>query len=307
MRLYIAGIGGMVGSALATEAHRQGIEVIGKSSQILDLTDRSLVFKELVEVKPDALIICAAKVGGIGANSKFPVDFLSMNLQIQTNLLDAAHFADINRVLFLGSSCIYPKFAPQPIRESALLTGLLEPTNEAYAIAKIAGLKLVQAYRQQFEREWISAMPTNLYGPKDNFDVRNAHVLPALINRIDSGKRHGQSAITIWGDGSALREFLHVEDLARACLLLMREYNDDIPINIGSGQEISIHNLAELVATIIGYEGQFEYDANRPNGTPRKLLDSSLLSTKGWEPQISLQDGIASTYDWYLENYKGVA
>jgi GDP-L-fucose synthase len=307
MRLYIAGIGGMVGSALAAEACRQGFDVIGKSSQLLDITNRSLVFKELAEVKPDALIICAARVGGIQANSKFPVDFLSTNLQIQTNLLDAAHLADIERVLFLGSSCIYPKFAPQPIRESALLTGILEPTNEAYAIAKIAGLKLIQAYRRQYGREWISAMPTNLYGPKDDFDLENAHVLPALINRIDSAKRHNQSAITIWGDGSPLREFLHVEDLARACLLLLSDYNDETPINIGSGQEISIQNLAELVASIIRYQGRFEYDQSRPNGTPRKLLDSSLLSKMGWAPQISLHDGITSTYSWYQENYKGVS
>jgi len=297
----------MVGSALAAEACRQGFDVIGKSSQLLDITNRSLVFKELAEVKPDALIICAARVGGIQANSKFPVDFLSTNLQIQTNLLDAAHLADIERVLFLGSSCIYPKFAPQPIRESALLTGILEPTNEAYAIAKIAGLKLIQAYRRQYGREWISAMPTNLYGPKDDFDLENAHVLPALINRIDSAKRHNQSAITIWGDGSPLREFLHVEDLARACLLLLSDYNDETPINIGSGQEISIQNLAELVASIIRYQGRFEYDQSRPNGTPRKLLDSSLLSKMGWAPQISLHDGITSTYSWYQENYKGVS
>jgi len=304
MRLYIAGITGMVGSALAFEAQKQGFEVIGKSSQELDFTNRSLTFREINEERPDALIIAAAKVGGIGANELFPVDFLSVNLQIQTNLLDAAHSANIQKVLFLGSSCIYPKFAPQPLQESSLLTGLLEPTNEPYALAKIAGLKLVQAYRKQFARTWISAMPTNLYGPRDNFDFESAHVLPALINRFNAAKEENHSSIKIWGDGSPLREFLHVDDLAKACLLLLQEYDDEVPINVGSGQEISIKNLAQLVAQIIGYKGQIEYDISHPNGTPRKYLDSTKISALGWSPTVNLQNGIATTYQWFLANRK---
>ena len=304
MRLYIAGITGMVGSALAYEAQNQGFEVIGKSSQEIDFTNRSLAFKEINEERPDALIIAAAKVGGIGANQLFPVDFLSANLQIQTNLLDAAHSANIQKVLFLGSSCIYPKFAPQPLQESSLLTGLLEPTNEAYALAKIAGLKLVQAYRKQFARRWISAMPTNLYGPRDNFHIEGAHVLPALINKFSTANEESYSSVKIWGDGSPLREFLHVADLAKACLLLLQEYDDEVPINIGSGQEISIKDLAQLIAQIIGYKGQIEYDMSHPNGTPRKYLDSSKISALGWSPKVNLQDGIASTYEWFLANRK---
>ena len=260
------------------------------------------MFKEFSEVLPDALIICAAKVGGIGANFAFPVDFLSVNLQIQTNLLDAAHSAGINRVLFLGSSCIYPKYAPQPIIEASLLTGPLEPTNESYAIAKIAGLKLVQAYRQQYGKNWISAMPTNLYGPRDNFDLNNAHVLPALINRMHFAKNQNLPSITLWGDGTALREFLHVQDLARACLLLLNGYDSAVPINIGSGHEISILNLAKLIAEVVGYRGIILFENNEMNGTPRKLLDSTILLNKGWKPRVALREGVASTYEWFLEN-----
>jgi len=305
MRLYIAGIGGMVGSALATEALKHGVDVVGKSSKALDLTDRASVFKELSEVLPDALIISAAKVGGIGANFAYPVDFLSVNLQIQTNLLDAAHAANVNRVLFLGSSCIYPKYASQPIAESSLLTGPLESTNEAYAIAKIAGLKLVQAYRQQFGKSWISAMPTNLYGPRDNFDLENAHVLPALINRMHFAKVQNHQSVSLWGDGTALREFLHVQDLARACMLLLNDYDSDIPINIGSGNEISIHNLAKQIAQVVGYKGEVTFEDSKLNGTPRKFLNSTMILNKGWKPQISLHEGIRTTYAWFLENYMG--
>ena len=303
MRLYIAGINGMVGSALAHEAKAQGFEVIGKSSKELDLTDRKVVFEEIQSNKPDALIIAAAKVGGIGANSTMPVDFLSINLQIQTNLLDAAHKANINKVLFLGSSCIYPKFTPQPITESALLTGELEPTNESYAIAKIAGLKLVEAYRRQFGHHWISAMPTNLFGPKDNFDLETAHVLPALIHRFHDAKVCNASRVEIWGDGSPLREFLYVGDLARACLVLLNRYDDAVAINIGSGQEISIEQLAKLISKVVDYSGEIVFNESRPNGTPRKLLDSSKIAQLGWSPQVKLEDGIVSTYDWFLEHY----
>lgn len=303
MRLYIAGINGMVGSAIAFEANAQGFEVIGKSSKELDLTDRKVVFEEIQSSKPDALMIAAAKVGGIGANSGMPVDFLSVNLQIQTNLLDAAHKASINRVLFLGSSCIYPKFAPQPITESALLTGELEPTNEAYAIAKIAGLKLVEAYRRQFGHHWISAMPTNLFGPKDNFDLETAHVLPALIHRFHNAKVINANKVEIWGDGSPLREFLYAGDLARACLVLLNRYDDSEAINIGSGQEISIEKLAKLISKVVNYSGEIVFNESRPNGTPRKLLDSSKIAQLGWSPQVKLEDGIVSTYAWYLEHY----
>ena len=302
MRIYIAGINGMVGSAIAEEAIKQGHEVIGKSSKDLDLTQRELVFAELMSEKPDALIIAAAKVGGIGANSAFPVDFLSVNLQIQTNLLDAAHAANIEKVLFLGSSCIYPKFAPQPIPESALLTGELEPTNEAYALAKIAGLKLVEAYRKQYGHKWISAMPTNLYGPRDNFDLETAHVLPALIHRFHNAKVKEISEVTIWGDGTPLREFLHVEDLASACLMLLDKYDGSIATNIGCGQESSIFELAQSIATVVGFEGAIVFDKTKPNGTPRKLLDSHFLNNLGWKSQIDLKDGLTSTYAWFLNN-----
>lgn len=293
----------MVGSAIALEAKINGHEVLGKSSKELDLTDRPAVFRELNEINPDSLIIAAAKVGGIEANSSIPVDFLSINLQIQTNLLDAAHAANVTRVLFLGSSCIYPKLAPQPIRESALLTGELEPTNEPYAIAKIAGLKLVEAYRRQFGHQWISAMPTNLYGPRDNFDLQTAHVLPALVHRFHNAKVGGAKEVEIWGDGSPLREFLHVEDLARACLMLLNDYDDSVAINVGSGQEISIGNLATLISKIVGFTGAITFNTDRPNGAPRKLLDCTRITELGWNPRIGLEDGIAATYDWFLANH----
>jgi GDP-L-fucose synthase len=302
MRLYIAGINGMVGSAITEEAKKQGHETLGKSSKELDLTNREAVFAEMKSVKPDALVIAAAKVGGIGANSTFPVDFLSVNLQIQSNLLDAAHAADIERVLFLGSSCIYPKFAPQPITESALLTGELEPTNEPYAIAKIAGLKLVEAYRKQYGHKWISAMPTNLYGPRDNFDLESAHVLPALIHRFHNAKVKNLAEVAIWGDGTPLREFLHVEDLASACLMLLKEYDGSVAINIGSGQETSILDLAQSVSQVVGFEGTIKFDKTKPNGTPRKLLDTHFLNNLGWKAQIDLKNGLASTYAWFLNN-----
>lgn len=305
MRLYIAGINGMVGSAIAIEARSQGFQVQGKPSKELDFTDREAVFTELQISKPDVLVIAAAKVGGIGANSARPVDFLSTNLQIQTNLLDAAHAANIKKVLFLGSSCIYPKFAPQPIPESALLTGELEPTNEPYAIAKIAGLKLVDGYRRQYGHHWISAMPTNLYGPRDNFEFESAHVLPALIHRFHAAKVQGSNNVSIWGDGTPLREFLFVEDLARACLMLIDKYDQSVAINIGSGQEISILNLAALIAKVVGFHGEITFDPSRPNGTPRKLLDSTRIRQLGWQPQVSLEVGVALTYDWFIANHKG--
>jgi GDP-L-fucose synthase len=302
MRLYIAGINGMVGSAIAEEAKKKGHEVLGKSSKELDLTNREAVFAEMKSVKPDALVIAAAKVGGIGANSNFPVDFLSVNLQIQTNLLDAAHTANIERVLFLGSSCIYPKFAPQPIPESALLTGELEPTNEPYAIAKIAGLKLVEAYRKQYGHKWISAMPTNLYGPRDNFDLESAHVLPALIHKFHNAKVHNLPEVAIWGDGTPLREFLHVEDLASACLMLLKEYDGSVAINVGSGEEVTILELAKSISKVVGYEGEISFDSAKPKGTPRKLISTRKLNNLGWKSRIDLKSGVTSTYDWFLNN-----
>jgi GDP-L-fucose synthase len=294
----------MVGSAIAIEARAQNHQVLGKSSRELDLTNREGVFQDLILTKPDCLIIAAAKVGGIGANSSMPVDFLSINLQIQTNLIDAAHSAGVERVLFLGSSCIYPKLAWQPINESALLTGELEPTNEPYAIAKIAGLKLIEAYRAQFGHRWISAMPTNLYGPRDNFDLETAHVLPALIHRIHNAKITNSPEVIIWGDGTPLREFLHVEDLARALLMLLDDYDDAAAINIGSGEEISVAKLAVLVSKIIGFTGNIALNSDRPNGVPRKLLDCERISRLGWEPRISLEKGISLTYDWFLKNHQ---
>jgi GDP-L-fucose synthase len=302
MSIYIAGIRGMVGSSIADAARKKGLNVLGKSSKELDLTNRGAVFDEMKKLKPGALVIAAAKVGGIGANSKSPVDFLSVNLQIQTNLLDAAHIAGIERVLFLGSSCIYPKFAQQPIPESALLTGVLEPSNEPYALAKIAGLKLVDAYRKQYGHKWISAMPTNLYGPRDNFDVESAHVLPALIHRFHHAKIAKLQEVTIWGDGTPLREFLHVDDLASACLMLLDKYDDSVAINVGSGEELTIYGLAQKIAKIVGFEGQIVFDKTKPNGTPRKLLDLEVINNLGWKSQIDLKSGLVSTYDWFLNN-----
>ena len=292
----------MVGSAIAIEAKSQGYDVTGKSSRDLDLTNRKSVFDEMSQIRPDILVIAAAKVGGIGANSNLPVDFLSVNLQIQTNLLDAAHHYEIERVLFLGSSCIYPRLAAQPIAESSLLTGELEPTNESYAIAKIAGLKLVEAYRRQFGHRWISAMPTNLYGPRDNFNVETAHVLPALIHRFHIANLADAKSVDIWGDGSPLREFLHVEDLARACLILLTSYDEPTPINVGSGDEVSIQDLARLISNTVGYGGEITFNNSKPNGTPRKFLDSTRMRELGWRPQYNLKTGIASTYDWFVAN-----
>jgi GDP-L-fucose synthase len=301
VKLYIAGINGMVGSAVAKLARSQSIEVEGKSSRELDLTERFLVYKELKNIRPDVLVISAAKVGGIKQNVTFPVDFLSENLQIQTNLLDAAHEAGVKRVLFLGSSCIYPKFAQQPIKEEFLLSGPLEPTNAAYAIAKIAGIKLVESYRKQYKHSWISIMPTNLYGPGDNFDSESAHVLPALINKFHKAKVENHPKVSLWGDGSALREFLYVDDLAEAILLLLAQYDCSAPINVGSGQEISIRDLAAVVSATVGYSGGIEFGENTLNGTPRKLLDSSKIASLGWIPKTSLTRGVEQTYSWFVK------
>lgn len=275
---------------------------MGATRQELDLLDRKEVFDFVSKANPDAIIIAAAKVGGILANKTFPVEFLSENLQIETNLIDAAHAARTPKLLFLGSSCIYPKLAPQPLKEEYLLTGPLEETNEPYALAKIAGLKLVQAYRRQHKLHWISAMPTNLYGPGDNFSPEGSHVLPALIRRFHEAKLSGASSVTVWGSGKPLREFLHVDDLAAACLVLLDRYDHEVAINVGSGQEVSIAELAKLVSEVIGYSGEIKFDSSKPDGTPRKLLENSRLSALGWAPKVSLREGIETTYKWFLSN-----
>jgi GDP-L-fucose synthase len=302
MKIYVAGHRGLVGSAIGRQIEAQGKHTwIGKTRQELDLLDRDSVFEFLAQEKPDAVIIAAAKVGGIHANSTFPVEFLSENLQIETNLMDAAHEANIDRLLFLGSSCVYPKFAEQPIKEEALLTGPLEPTNEAYALAKISGLKLVQAYRRQYGHRWISAMPTNIYGPGDNFDLDNSHVLPALIRKFYDAKTSGAKSVTLWGTGAPRREFLHADDLASACLFLLENYDDEVAINVGVGQDITIKELAELVRGVVSFKGAIEWDSSKPDGTPKKLLDISRVSNLGWSSEVHLLAGITQTYEWFVE------
>jgi len=305
MKIYVAGHRGLVGSAIIRAVEAEGEHIwIGRTRSELDLLDRKAVFEFVSSEKPDAIVIAAAKVGGIHANNTYPVQFLSENIQIETNLMDAAHAAGIEKLLFLGSSCVYPKLAQQPIKEEYLLTGELENTNEAYAIAKISGLKLVQAYRKQYGLKWVSAMPTNMYGPGDNFDLENSHVLPALIRKFDDAKNSGAPTVTLWGSGSPRREFLHADDLGRACVYLLKNYNADVAINVGVGEDVSIKELAELIKETVGFCGSIEWDSSRPDGTPRKLLDVSRISQLGWKSQISLKDGIASTYEWYKTNHK---
>lgn len=297
----MAGHRGLVGSAIVRQIDKEKKHTwIGKTRSELDLLDRAAVFDFLSIEKPDAVVIAAAKVGGIHANNTYPVEFLSENLQLETNLLDGSHHSGINRVLFLGSSCVYPKFSQQPIKEEYLLTGELEKTNEAYALAKISGLKLVQAYRSQYGHRWISAMPTNMFGPGDNFDLENAHVLPSLIRKIHEAKIRNDDQVTLWGTGAPKREFLHSDDLASACLFLLENYDDEVPINIGVGRDIEIRELADLIMEIVGFKGRIVWDDSKPDGTPRKLLDISRISALGWRPTVSLEEGITSTYEWYL-------
>lgn len=304
-KVLIAGKNGMVGSALVRLYDSfSNFEVLSPTRQELDLLDRNLVFEYLSKNKPDLVVDAAARVGGIVDNNSYPVDFLSINLQIQTNLMDAAAKAGVKNFVFLGSSCIYPKFAPQPLKEEYLLSGPLEETNSAYAIAKIAGLRLIQAYREQYGYSWISTMPTNLYGPNDNFDFNSSHVIPGLIAKFHKAKIEKQNKVTLWGTGSALREFLHVDDLARAIKFTSEKYNDHEFINIGSGEEVSIKQLAELVRQVVGFEGEIKWDSSYPDGTPQKLLDSSKILKLGWKPEIALTEGLASTYNWFLENTK---
>lgn len=303
MKIYVAGHRGLVGSAIV-RAIESGHEHswIGKTRQELDLLDRKAVFEYVAKEKPDWVIIAAAKVGGIHANSTYPVQFLSENLQIETNLIDACHAANIERVLFLGSSCIYPKMCPQPIKEEYLLTGPLEPTNEAYALAKISGLKLIEAYRKQYGHKWISAMPTNMYGPGDNFDLENSHVLPAMIRKFHEAKVTGAQTVTLWGTGAPMREFLHADDLANSCLHLLRYYDGDIALNVGTGIDVTIKNLAETIANVVGFVGDLAWDSSKPNGTPRKLLDVSKISELGWAAKVDLTEGIRQTYETYCNS-----
>ena len=301
--VYVAGHRGLVGSALWRALEAAGVgKLIGWSSKELDLRDRDATFTAITEAKPDIIIDAAAKVGGIMANSTFPVEFLRDNTLIQTNVMDAAHACDVERLLFLGSSCIYPRHATQPIRESSLMTGPLEPTNQAYAMAKISGIFYIEAHRTEYGRRWISAMPTNLYGPGDNFDLQSSHVLPAFIRRFHEAKVAGAPSVTVWGTGTPRREFLHVDDLAQACLVLLQHYDTHETINVGLGDDMPIRELAETVASVVGFEGTIEWDSSKPDGMPRKLLDTSRINELGWTPQISLRDGVASTYEWYLAN-----
>ncbi len=303
MKIYVAGHRGLVGSAIVRDVESHGKHTwIGRTRTELDLLDRIAVFEFLENEKPDAVVIAAAKVGGIHANDTYPVEFLTENLQIEANLMDGAHAAKIEKLLFLGSSCVYPKLAQQPIKEEYLLTGELERTNEAYALAKIAGLKLVQAYRKQYGHMWISAMPTNMYGPGDNFDLQNSHALPAIIRKFHDAKVQGKTLVKLWGTGTPRREFMHSGDLGRACIFLLENYDDNVAINVGVGDDISIKELAELIQQEVGFEGEIEWDSSKPDGTPRKLLDTTRLEALGWKAQISLDEGIRKTYEWFIEN-----
>ena len=302
---YVAGHGGLVGGAVLRLLQDVGFTaLLTRPSADLDLRDRDATESFFAAERPATVVMAAAKVGGILANDTYPADFISDNLRMQVNVLDAAARHGTSRLLFLGSSCIYPKLAPQPISEDSLLTGPLEPTNEAYAIAKIAGVLQVQALRRQYGVRYISAMPTNLYGPGDNFHPNNSHVLPALIRRFHSAVEAGAPSVTVWGTGTPRREFLHVDDLARACLFLLEQYDEPHPINVGAGKDLSIRELAETIADIVGYEGLIEFDSSFPDGTPRKLLDVRKINDLGWHAEIGFRDGLRQTYAWYLEQLR---
>lgn len=302
-KIFVAGHKGMVGSALLRRMEADGFtNLLVRDRSKLDLRNEFAVAKFLAAEKPNIVILAAAKVGGIKANDDFPAEFLLENLQIQNNVIHAAHENGVRKLLFLGSSCIYPKFAPQPIPETALLSGPLEPTNEAYAIAKIAGIKLCQAYSREYGANFISVMPTNLYGPNDNFDLETSHVLPALLRKAHEAKTRKDRKLIVWGSGKPRREFLHVDDLASACLLLLEKYDSAEIINVGCGEDISVHELAQLICDIVGFDGELAWDSTKPDGTPRKLLDVTKLRALGWKPAIPLRDGIAQTYKWFLAN-----
>jgi len=302
-KIFVAGHRGMVGGALIRLLEAEGFaKLLVRDRSELDLRDESAVAKFFAEQKPAVVLLAAAKVGGIKANNDCPVEFLLENLRIQNNVIRWAYENGVRKLLFLGSSCIYPKFAPQPISETALLSGTLEPTNEAYAIAKIAGIKLCQAYAREYGANFISVMPTNLYGPNDNFDLETSHVLAALLRKAHEAKTWKDQRLIVWGSGKPRREFLHVDDLASACVLLLEKYDSPEIINVGCGEDISIRELAELICNIVGFDGELAWDGTKPDGTPRKLLDVTKLRALGWKPAIPLQDGIAQTYEWFLAN-----
>ncbi len=302
MTIVIAGSTGLVGSAITRALVGRGQSVIGINRKVVDLLDRKATFEFINAAKPDLVIDAAAIVGGIGANNNFPVDFLSKNIQMQSNLMDAAHAANVERFVFLGSSCIYPRDCAQPIKEEYLMTGPLEQTNSAYAVAKIAGIELIRSYRKQFNRKWISLMPTNMYGPNDNFDLETSHVLPALINRFVTATKNGDRSVTLWGTGSPKREFLHVDDLATATLLAVEKYDDGAHLNVGTGEDLPIADLASMISRLSGFNGKIEWDSSKPDGTPRKVLDVTKMKNLGWAPAISLEAGIASTIEWFKDN-----
>lgn len=301
--IYVAGHRGMVGSAIVRKLQAEGhTRILTRTRRELDLRDRAAVRAFFETERPTYVVDAAAKVGGIVANNTYPVEFLLENVEIQNNLISAAADFDVAKLLFLGSSCIYPKFAEQPIREDSLLTGALEPTNDAYALAKITGIKLCQAYAKQYGKNFISAMPTNLYGPNDNFDLQNSHVLPALIRKVHMAKERGDATVPIWGTGSPRREFLHADDLADGCYFLMERYDSPEIVNVGCGEDVTIRELAKTVCDVVGFRGTLEFDPTKPDGTPRKLLDMTRMFALGWRPRIPLREGIAGAYAWYLEN-----
>ena len=302
MTILVAGGSGLVGSAIVRELKRVNKDVIGISSKDVNLLDRDKTFAYIKKLNPAAIIDAAAKVGGIGGNNAFPVEFLTQNLQIQSNLMDAAHAAKTEKFVFLGSSCIYPRNCPQPIKEDYLLTGELEQTNSAYAIAKIAGIELIKSYRKEYGYKWISVMPTNLYGPNDNFDLETSHVLPALIRKFIEAKQNNKSEVIVWGSGKPMREFLYVDDLAKGILVCMDKYNDSEQINIGSENEISIADLALKISHAVDFSGKIVWDQDKPDGTPRKVLDTTKIKNLGWKPSITLDVGIRATIDWYLSS-----
>lgn len=300
--VWVAGHRGMVGQALVRRLEREGARILTVRRSEVDLLRQAETEKWVADAKPDVVFLAAAKVGGILANDTYPADYIHENLLIASNVIGAAHASGVRKLVFLGSSCIYPKFAPQPIEEQSLLTGSLEPTNEWYAVAKIAGIKLAQAFRKQHGDDFISVMPTNLYGPGDNFDLQTSHVLPALIHKAHKAKLAGDASLVIWGTGSPRREFLHVDDCADAVVHLAKQYSDAEHVNVGSGEDLPILELAEIVADVVGFRGEIKTDPSKPDGTPRKLMDASKLRDLGWTPRIGLREGIESTYRWYLEN-----
>ena len=302
MTILVAGATGLAGSAIVRELTRIGLPVVGISSRDVNLLDRNSTFKYLSSLKPNVVIDAAAKVGGINANNSYPVEFLSNNIQIQTNLMDASHAVNVERFVFLGSNCIYPKNCPQPIKEEYILTGVLEPTNSAYAIAKLAGIELIKSYRKEYGHKWISVMPINLYGPNDNFDLKSSHVFPALIRKFTDAVRNNSRAVTVWGTGKPRREFLHVDDLSKAIILCLNKYDSEEHINIGTGSDLTINELAVKIAEISGFKGEIVWDASQADGTPQKVLDTQKITNLGWKPSITLEQGIKATIEWYLEN-----